>query len=61
MHLVIQNLRIALGSRQIPMPQHLGDRFQRNAITQRNRRGESVPGDVKGEIFDNAPAICDFF
>jgi hypothetical protein len=43
------------------MPQHLGDRFQRNAITQRNRRGESVPGDVKGEIFDNAPAICDFF
>ena len=44
-------LRVDLGRRDVLMPEHLGKRFQRDAVRQADRGSIGMPPCVKGELF----------
>ena len=55
--LSIEDLGVVLGSLQIPMPQHFGDRFDGDAVTQGDGRGERMPGNMKGQALVDPAAV----
>ena len=47
-------LRVDLGRRDVLMPEHLGKRFQRDAVRQADRGSIGMPRKVERELFVDA-------
>ena len=52
---------VDLSGLNIRMPQHLADRLDGNTFSERHRRGEGMPGEVKGYVLIDTTDVRNLF